>query len=54
MPRISFKGLHFQRDMILQRMRSDLAYAFSYQGIKEMIAERAFSVDHSTIKRVVL
>jgi putative transposase len=54
MPTISFKGRHFQRDMILQSMRWYLAYALSYRDIEEMMAERGFSVDHSTINRWVL
>lgn len=36
------------------KMCSVLAYALSYGDFKEMIAERGFFVDHSTIKRVVL
>ena len=54
MPTISFKGRHLQRDMILQSMRWYLAYALSYRDIEEMMAERGFSVDHSTINRWVL
>ncbi len=51
---ISFKGRHFQRNMILQSIRWFLAYSLSYRGIEEMMAERGFSVDHSTINRWVL
>ncbi len=40
--------------MILQSMRWYLAYALSYRDIEEMMAERGFSVDHSTIHRWVL
>ena len=54
MATISFKGRHFQRDMILQSLRWYLAYALSYRDIEEMMAERGFSVDHSTINRWVL
>ena len=46
-----FKGRHFQHDMILQSIRWYLAYALSYRDIEEMMAERGFSVDHSTINR---
>ncbi len=35
-------------------MRWYLAYALSYRDIEEMMAERGFSVDHSTIHRWVL
>ena len=54
MPTLSFKGCHFQHDMILQSMRWYLAYALSYRDIEEMMAERGFSVDYSTINRWVL
>ena len=54
MSTISFKGRHFQHDMILQSIRWYLAYALSYRDIEEMMAERGFSVDHSTINRWVL
>ena len=54
MPTISFKGRHFQHDRILQSMRGYLAYALSYRAIEEMMAERGFPVDHSTINRWVL
>ena len=51
MQTISFKGNHFQRDMILQSMRW---YPLSYRDIEELMTERGFSVDHSTINRWVL
>jgi len=54
MAAISFKGRHFQHDMILQSMRWYLAYALSYRDIEELMQERGFSVDHSTINRWVL
>ena len=54
MPTISFKGRHFQHDMILQSMRWYLAYALSYRDIEDLMQERGFSVDHSTINRWVL
>ncbi len=54
MPTISFKGRHFQHDMILQSVRWYLAYALSYRDIEELMQERGFSVDHSTINRWVL
>ena len=50
----SFKGRHFQQDMILQSVRWYLAYALSYRDIEELMQERGFSVDHSTINRWVL
>jgi len=54
MAEISFKGRHFQKDMILQSIRWYLAYALSYRDIEELMHERGFSVDHSTINRWVL
>ena len=54
MQTISFKGRHFQRDMILQSVRWYLAYSLSYRDIEELMQERGFSVDHSTINRWVL
>ncbi len=48
---ISFKGRHFQHDMTLQSVRWYLAYSLSYRDIEELMHERGFSVDHSTIQR---
>ena len=54
MEAITFKGRHFQHDMILQTVRWYLAYSLSYRDIEELMQERGFSVDHNTIKRWVL
>ena len=54
MAEISFSGRHFQRDMILQSVRWYLAYALSYRDIEEIMQERGFDVDHSTIHRWVV
>ncbi len=51
MTSISFKGRHFQQHMILQSVRWYLAYALSYRDIEEIMKERGFDVDHSTIKK---
>ncbi len=51
---ISFKGRHYQKEMILQSVRWYLAYALSYRDIEELMAERGFYVDHSTINRWVV
>jgi transposase-like protein len=40
--------------MILQSVRWYLAYSLSYRDIEELMQERGFSVDHSTINRWVL
>jgi len=54
MAQISFKGRQFSQDMILQSVRWYLAYALSYRNIEELMKERGFSVDHSTINRWVV
>ncbi len=54
MPAISFKRRHFQQDLILQSVRWYLAYSLSYRDIEELMQERGFSVDHSTINRWVI
>jgi len=50
---ISFKGRHFRREMILQCVRWYLAYGLSYRDMEEIMEERGFCVDHSTIHRWV-
>jgi transposase-like protein len=49
-----FKGRHFDRSMILLCVRWYLAYGLSLRDLKEMMAERGISVDHSTIHRWVV
>ena len=51
---ISFKGRQFDKQMILQSIRWYLAYSLSYRNLEEMMAERGFTVDHSTINRWVV
>ena len=51
---ISFKGRHFQQAMILQSIRWYLAYSLSYRDIQEIMMERGFDVDHSTIQRSIV
>jgi putative transposase len=51
---ISFKGLHYQQEMILQCVHWYLAYALSYRNLEEVMQERGFPVDHSTINRWVI
>lgn len=48
---LSFKGMRFATDVILLCIRWSAAYPLSYRHIKEMLAERGVSVDHSTINR---
>lgn len=54
MSTISFKGRHFQSDMILQSVRWYLSYSLSYRDIEELMEERGFDVDHSTLNRWVI
>ncbi|MGN8024140.1 IS6 family transposase [Phyllobacterium sp. 22229] len=49
-----FKGRHFDRSVILLCVRWYLAYGLSLRNVKEMVAERGISVDHSTIHRWVV
>lgn len=49
-----FKGRHFDRSVILLCVRWYLAYGLSLRNVKEMMAERGISVDHSTIHRWVV
>ena len=51
---IDFKRRHFQQEMILQSIRWYLAYSLSYRDIEEIMKERSFDVDHSTIQRWVV
>jgi putative transposase len=51
---ISFKGAHFQKDIILTCVRWYVAYPLSYRHLEEMMQERGVAVDHSTINRWVL
>lgn len=51
---ISFNGRHFNQDMILQSVRLYLAYSLSYRDIEEIMIERRFEVNHSTVNRWVV
>ena len=49
-----FKGRHFDQSVILLCVRWYLAYGLSLRDLKEMMAERGSSIDHSTIHRWVV
>lgn len=49
-----FKGRHFDRSVILLCVRWYLAYGLSLRDLREMMAERGISIDHSTIHRWVV
>jgi putative transposase len=51
---VNFKGVHFEKDLILTCVRWYAAYPLSYRQLEEMMQERGVSVDHSTIQRWVL
>ncbi|MGI9214576.1 MAG: IS6 family transposase [Gammaproteobacteria bacterium] len=52
--KISFKGRHFFKDIILMAVRWYLAYSLSYRDIEELMLERGIKVDHATINRWVI
>jgi IS6 family transposase len=49
-----FRGRHFRDEIIVLCVRWYLRYPLSYRNLEEMMAERGFTVDHSTIARWVL
>ena len=51
---ISFTGRHFKKEIILQCVRWYCAYSLSYRDLEELMNERGFTVDHSTIQRWVI
>jgi putative transposase len=51
---VSFKGVHFAKDIILTCVRWYVAYPVSYRHVEELMEERGVSVDHSTVHRWVL
>jgi putative transposase len=48
------KRLHYPLDVILLSVRWYVAYSLSLRNLEEMIAERGFGVDHSTVHRWVI
>src|SRR3546814_20539680 len=46
-----YKWRHFEGDVILWAVRWYCRYPISYRALEEMLAERAISVDHTTIYR---
>lgn len=51
---ISFRGRHYQQDIILQCVRWYLAYSLSYHDLEELMQDRGYTVDHSTVQRWVV
>jgi len=48
------KRLHYPLDVILLCVRWYLAYSLSLRNLEEMMAERGFEVDHSSVHRWVI
>lgn len=51
---INLKGRHHPQDIILQCVRWYVAYSLSYRDLEELMQERGYDVDHSTIQRWVV
>src|ERR1700744_2558557 len=48
------KRLHYPLDVILLCVRWYVAYPLSFRNLEEMMAERGFEVDHSSVHRWVI
>ena len=48
------KRLHYPLDVILLCVRWYVAYSLSLRSLEEMMAERGFAVDHSSVHRWVI
>ena len=51
---ICFSGRHYPRKIILQCVRWYVSYGISYRDLEEMMSERGFEIDHSTLNRWVV
>ena len=51
MEKLNFSRMRFPREIILVYIRWYAAYPLSYRHLEEMMEERGFSVDHSTVNR---
>ena len=51
---MSFKGIHFPKDIILMGVRCYVVYPLSTCHVAELMQERGISVDHSTVNRWVI
>jgi transposase-like protein len=51
---VSFKGAHFEPDIILTCVHWYVPYPLSYRQLEEFMQERDVAVDHATINRWVL
>jgi transposase-like protein len=51
---ISFKGVHFPKDVILYAVYFYVRYGVSYRDLEEIMEERGIEVDHATLNRWVV
>ena len=51
---ISFKGVHFPKDVILYAVFFYVRYGVSYRDLEEIMEERGVNVDHATLNRWVI
>ena len=51
---ISFKGVHFPKDVILFAVFFYVRYAVSYRDLEEIMEERGVKIDHATLNRWVV
>ncbi|WP_420841012.1 hypothetical protein [Bathymodiolus platifrons methanotrophic gill symbiont] len=51
---LSFKGTHFQKDVILYAVFFYVRYGVSYRDLEEIMEERGVEVDHATLNRWVI
>jgi putative transposase len=51
---ISFKGVHFPKDVILYAVFFYVRYGVSYRDLEEIMGERGVKVDHATLNRWVM
>ena len=47
-----FKWRHFEPEIIVCVVRWYLRYSLSYRDLEELMAERGFKVDHSTVAKL--
>ena len=48
---ISFKGVHFPKEVILYAVFFYVRYGVSYRDLEENMEERGVKVDHATLNR---
>jgi len=51
---ITFKGSHFEKEIVLWGLRWSVAYRISDRQLEEMMRERGVDVDHATLNRWVV